>query len=160
VVLSVDETSVTYRIRKMTQPNPAADYAGGDMTFGQSGANFFVDNPQAVGQRCATRLGLYEGQWYLDLFDGTPWFQEILQQRNIGLAEAALLSRIQNTPFVLAGGVTNVSVTFNSQTRAFSLSGDVATAFGKFYFVYPVNQNQIGPFWIGLTPLGQQIQLG
>lgn len=47
--------------------------ANGDMTFGSGGANYYVDSPSGVGQRIMTRLGLLEGEWFLDITAGTDW---------------------------------------------------------------------------------------
>lgn len=50
----------------------------GDYTFGRGQGNFLVNSPDAVRQLIQTRLGLLQGEWYLDLTAGTPWFQKIL----------------------------------------------------------------------------------
>ena len=70
------------------------------MTFGQGGANFLVDSPAAVAQCVVTRLRLWEGEWYLALDEGTPYFQDVLGQYNPGLAAAVVQDRIVN---VVAG---------------------------------------------------------
>lgn len=50
----------------------------GDYTCGRGSGNFLVNSPDTVRQSIQTRLGLLQGEWYLDQSDGTPWFQQIL----------------------------------------------------------------------------------
>lgn len=134
---------MTFRVRALD--------ANGDMTFGRSAANFLVDSPAAVGQCVATRLGLWQNQWWLDLTEGTPWYQQILDSKNPGLAEDVLRARVLGTPYVLS--VENFSASFVSSTRAFSVTGSVNTAFGKVTFDYPV-VGIISQFTLGGSPLG------
>jgi hypothetical protein len=128
----------------------------GDMQFGRGSSNFLRDTPEAVGQCVGTRLKLWQDEWYLDRLDGTAWFQQILGQGNVGLAQAVLEARILGTPFVTPAGLTDEAVTFSHATRAFSLSGVLATAFGEVTFSYPVNPAFVGPFTftVGTSPLG------
>lgn len=128
----------------------------GDYTFGQSGQNFLVDSPAAVGQAALTRLRLWAGEWFLNLEEGTPYWQQILAHKNLGLAEAAIRDRILGTPF--ATGLTNFSVVFNSTTRALGVTGILSTAFGVQYIDValtdvPVVQRP-GDFSAGQSPLG------
>ncbi len=55
--------------------------ANGDYSFGQGEANFWVNNAAGVAQNVETRLGLLEGEWFLDknsrdpLVSRNPWLQ-------------------------------------------------------------------------------------
>ena len=111
----------------------------GDMQFGAGSLNFYRNVPDAVGQRAGTRLKLWQGEFWLNLLAGTPWFQQILQQNNYGLASAVIRDRILGTPYAVS--LENFSATFNSTTRQFSTSGQLNTAFGTFYFNYPAFGN-------------------
>lgn len=102
-----------------------------DPIWGQGTANFLTD-VDAVAQAVLTRLRLLEGEWWADVTDGTPVFQEILgvggvnpRQQQISLL---LQRRILSTPFVT--GVSNVSVKFDSNARTFSFYAVVQTQFG------------------------------
>lgn len=122
------------------------------MTFGQSALNFLVNSPAAVAQSVATRLRLWEGEWFLDLTAGTPYWQQILAQKNLGLATAAVRERIASTPFVT--GISNFSVSFNGETREFVVTGVVSTDFGQ----APISIVMVGPppggFQVGTSSIG------
>jgi hypothetical protein len=77
-----------------------AQDANGDMTFGQSAANFLADSPQAVAQLVGTRLKLIVGEWFLDVTEGTPWMTQILGVRTQATRDAAIKRRILGTPGV------------------------------------------------------------
>ena len=141
---------MTFRVRALSPT--------GDMTFGQGGQNFLVDSPAAVGQAVGTRLKLWEGEWFLDLTEGTPYWQQILAHKNIGLATAVIRDRILGTPFTT--GIENFSVSFNDvvhgQTpRGFQVTGIVLTAFGQvpIDFEIPLLLSP-GQFEAGGSPLG------
>jgi hypothetical protein len=100
-----------------------------DMTFGRGGANFLVDSPAAVAQSILTRLLLWQGEWYLDLLDGTPWMQQILgKPRQPGLPDAAIRARILGTAYVTQ--ITDYASVFESTARSLTISAKVFTAFG------------------------------
>lgn len=94
--------------------------------------NVALQDLQAVEQAIQTRLLLLEGEWFENLNEGTPLFQQILGAiKTTGgqtLAALALTARIQGTPFVSA--VQNVTATVNSATRALSFSATAQTNFG------------------------------
>jgi hypothetical protein len=133
---------MTFRVRAMS--------ATGDMTFGSSKANFLIDSPQAVGQLVKTRLLLWEGEWFLNLSEGTPWFQNILGKSSESIRDAAIQNRIANTPFV-----TGI-LSYASQVllRNLTITATLATAFGQTNLnnvpVYPPGGN----FLFGQSPLG------
>ncbi len=52
--------------------------ANRDYSFGQGNINFWINSPFGVAQNVETRLGLWEGEWFLDKTRGTPYSQEIL----------------------------------------------------------------------------------
>lgn len=86
----------------------------------------------AVVQAIKTRIFLLQGEWWENLNEGTPLFQEILGARATPKGQQimalALSARIAGTPYVTA--VQNVTVTFNPETRLFTYSATVQTAFG------------------------------
>jgi hypothetical protein len=94
---------------------------------------------EAVRQAIQTRLALFQGEWWEDLNDGTPMFQEILGQRasQNGLQAMALVlnERIAGTPYVQ--GVQNVNIVFNAANRSFTYTATALTAFGSTDIVFP-----------------------
>lgn len=130
---------MTYRIRRQD--------ADGDMTFGQGAQNFLVDSPAAVAQRILTRLRLWEGEWFLDLTDGTPYHQSILEHRSIALAGELIRQRILGTPFVSA--IDDFSVSFNPTTRALLITATVSTLFGRVKFSVPLTPQPANPVAFG-----------
>jgi hypothetical protein len=88
---------------------------------------------EAVAQAVQTRLLLFQGEWWENLLEGTPYFQQILgYRRKTGtgqdLATVALTARIMGTPYVSA--VQNVQVQFNPGTRTYGYAATVYTSFG------------------------------
>lgn len=142
---------MTFRVRQLSPPNLTTGDPGGDMTFGRGGLNFLVDSPAAVAQCVATRLKLWEGEWFLDTTEGTPYLQSILGQHNLGLATALVRERVLGTPFVT--GIADFSMAWNSTTRAFQVTGKVSTAFGvPFDLNLPLASG--GTFQLDVTPIG------
>ena len=87
---------------------------------------------EAVRQCIKTRLLLFEGEWWENLQEGTPMFQEIIgaratpnQQQIMALA---LAQRISQTPFV--SGVSDMAFSFEPIARRFSYSAKADTSFG------------------------------
>ena len=93
--------------------------------------NSALEDLQAVDQAINTRLLFLQGEWFENLDDGTPLFQQILgvtkQADNQTLAALALTQRIAGTPFV--SGVQNVVATVNAK-RQLSYSAIAQTVFG------------------------------
>ena len=77
----------------------------GDYTFGH-GQDDYYTGQIAVGQAIKTRLLLLLGEWWEDLGDGLPLFQNILGQRgsseNMPGIDLIIQSRIVETPDVVA----------------------------------------------------------
>lgn len=133
---------MTYRIRAQTP--------SGDMTFGRGSANFFRDIPAAVAQRAKTRLNLWEGDWYLDLFDGLPQLQQILGFKNIALAQALIRERIAGTPFLI--NIIDFTVAWNNTTRNLNVTGKASTSFGQLIFNFPLTPQLLGTVQVGEPP--------
>jgi hypothetical protein len=108
-------------------PNP-----GPDPQWGLGQANF-LSNLEAVQQAINTRLQLFLGEWWASLTDGLPLWQGIAAQSGAAVNQMAAIitARIQGTPYVTAGGVSNVQAVFNPVTRAFTYGATVNTQFGS-----------------------------
>jgi hypothetical protein len=103
-----------------------ADY---DPVF-QTGAE--LSNLDAVAQAIKTRLLLFQGEWWENLNEGTPMFQQIIGQRasknGQQIMALALANRVAGTPYVSA--VEDVAISFDEKTRSFSFRCTAQTSFG------------------------------
>jgi len=101
--------------------------ATGDMIFGGNQVSFHRDSPDAVAQVVDSRLHLWIGEWFLDLDEGTPYQTQVLGKYTEKTRDPEMRARILASP-----GVTELksyNSTFNSDTRAFSLSAELVTAY-------------------------------
>lgn len=110
------------RVRQLT--------SDGDMRFGHQQYDFYRDIPEAPAQCVQTRLMFWQGEWYLDLTDGTPYQGGVLGTNTELTADSVIRDRILNTR-----GVTGIAEgSYNSQldrvTRRLSAACTVDTAFG------------------------------
>lgn len=107
-----------------------------DYTFGKAGSNFLVNSPEAVAQAIATRLRLAEGEWFLDITQGTPYNPQILGMGAVSTFDAAIKQVIMGTQ-----GVTNImnySSGVDPNTRAVVISCTVSTQYGQTSLTTPV----------------------
>lgn len=104
--------------------------ATGDYTFGRGSANFLVNSPQCVAQAVKTRLGLFQGEWFLDQTDGTPWFTQILSanlKNTMPLYDQAIRTRVLETPGVIE--INTYSSSLDPTNRALSVDMTITTQF-------------------------------
>jgi len=101
----------------------------GDYTFGQGGANFLVDDPATVAQSVLTRLRLFEGEWFLDQFEGTPWLQQIVGKSPKAVYDLAIQTRVLETPGVT--GIENYVSIIDGTTRSLRIAMNVQTIFSQ-----------------------------
>jgi hypothetical protein len=98
-----------------------------------NGQNNFISDRAAVTQIITTRLGLFQGQWFLDLLDGLPMFQNILgssgASQNLKVIINLISQRIFLSPYVT--NVENVQASY--QNRKFSFYAEAVTQFGTVY---------------------------
>ena len=71
--------------------------SNGDYVFGLGAGNFYKDQPEAVAQAVKTRLGLIQGEWFLDVNAGTPYDSKILGAGKVATYDAAIQDIISNT---------------------------------------------------------------
>ena len=123
------------RYRKLT-PATATD-PGGDYVFGQGGQNFYVNSPTMVAQEILTTLRLMQGEWYLNLQAGVPYYQQIIGYGTQGLYDEIIKSAVLGVP-----GVVSI-LAYNSQlnrvTRALTVTMTVQTAYGPATVTTPMN---------------------
>jgi hypothetical protein len=98
------------------------------MTFGRGTGNFLADTPAAVAQCAKTRLGLIQGEWYLDRTAGTPWNTKVLGTGTAATRDVAIKQIVLGTQGMVS--IDAYSSTLNPITRAFTVTMDVTTQYG------------------------------
>lgn len=89
----------------------------------------FITNNDEIGQTIRTRLRLFLGEYFRDITDGTPWFEQILGKGvSMSAREAALRNRIVRTPGVIR--LTYFSTDFDVNTRKYSVTAGALTTYG------------------------------
>jgi len=69
---------------------------------------------QAIAQHLTIRLRMFRGEWFLDVNQGVPYFQDILGKKGIGNVASILLKRVvEQTPGVVR--VEDLNVDFNDR---------------------------------------------
>lgn len=104
----------------------------GDHSFGHGRSDFYKDQPEAVAQAVKTRLGLIEGEWFLDITKGTPYNTQILGAGTVGLYDFAIQEVITNTPGVTQ--IVDYSSSVDSTTRKASVNCILDTLYGQVAF--------------------------
>lgn len=79
----------------------------GDYTFGQGNANFLTGS-DAILQAIKTKILLLKGEYWEDVNDGTPLFDDILKKRSDDAARNAIDIVVKNR-IMEVEGVTSVS---------------------------------------------------
>ena len=108
----------------------------GDYTFGMQGGNFYKNTPEAVAQAVKTRLGLIQGEWFLDTEAGTPYNSQILGAGMVATYDRAIQEVILGTQGVTE--IVSYSSSVNSSTRAASVECTINTVYGQTTFTQQV----------------------
>ncbi len=89
----------------------------------------FIGGREEIAQTVLTRLRMFLGEYFRDIQDGTPWFEQILGKfTSLSAAESALRARIANTPGVVR--LTSFSADFDINTRRYSVTAGILTDYG------------------------------
>lgn len=84
---------------------------------------------EAVAQGIQVRLLAFRGEWFADLDDGVPYYEDLLGQKfNEAVARDAFRSAIAAAPGVLQ--VLTLSLSFHGPTRTLSLAFEAQTNLG------------------------------
>tara|TARA_Y100000310_G_C20475146_1_gene712021 strand:+ start:299 stop:649 length:351 start_codon:yes stop_codon:yes gene_type:complete len=100
------------------------DASGDIATSGEQ----FISGQKEIAQTIKTRLALYKGEYFRDVYDGTDWFGKIIGKRQLGIAEAEIRRRIIETPNVLA--IASFNSDFDLATRRLFVDASVITPNG------------------------------
>jgi hypothetical protein len=103
----------------------------GDYTFGRR--DEFYSDVEAVAQAVKTRLLHFRGEWWENIRDGTPFFQDVAGQffassNAASRVDLIFSQRINGTTGVLE--ITEFDSRIDPQTRTYSASITVRTIYG------------------------------
>ena len=101
----------------------------GDFSAGHGTADFFVDQPEAVGQSVLTRLRLWTGEWFLNTDEGTPYREQVLGAHRRQSAGPAIRMRVASTEGVTS--VNDFAVEYDGDARALTVTATVDTVYGE-----------------------------
>lgn len=112
--------------------------SSGDMTFGNSLLNFYIDSPDGIAQLVQTYILLWLGEWYLDITDGTPFLQGILGKHSQDAADTVIQSRVNSLQVIDTNGnvvnainqIDDYSSTLNADNRKLSVTMKLNTIYG------------------------------
>lgn len=80
----------------------------------------FVDSIDQIAQNLAIRLRFFQGEWFLNIFDGVPYYQYFfIKNPNQIQVETFLKDEISNTTGVQQ--ITSFSSDFDGQSRQFTV---------------------------------------
>jgi hypothetical protein len=96
----------------------------GDYQLGK----FLVDSPSVVAQAVQTRLGLWIGEWFLDLAEGTDYGGRVLGHGNNSTRDMEIQKRILTTQGV--DRILTYSSSFDPRTRTLTVNASLNTVFG------------------------------
>jgi len=100
-----------------------------DGDIATSGVQFLTDQEE-IAQTISTRLKLFLGEYFRDINDGTPWFQQILGKgSSLGVKESLIKRRILQTDGVIS--IFEFETDFDLQARQYSVKAGVLTSFGQ-----------------------------
>lgn len=89
----------------------------------------FISGREEIAQTVLTRLRLFLGEYFRDITDGTPWYEQILGKfQSLSNAEAALRARIANTDGVIR--LTSFEAAFDIASRKYTVTAGILTKFG------------------------------
>lgn len=100
-----------------------------DPVFG-NGQNDYIFDGDAVIQIIESRLRLWKAEWWEDLGEGLPMWQQILGVKGSSKAvvDQLIQRRIAETPYVKS--IASFVSVFNSETREYQCQATVNTEFG------------------------------
>lgn len=100
----------------------------GDFTFGSGLSNYLQNSPDAVVQAVTTRLKLWEGEWFLDITEGTPYLAGILGKYTQDTIDQLIKKRILETPHVIS--ITDYQGIYDGNIRGYTINVTISTDYG------------------------------
>lgn len=90
----------------------------------------FISERDEIAQTVRTRLGLFLGEYFRDITEGTPWFQNVFSKRtSLASKEAAVRNRILRTNGVQR--LTKFETGYDITTRKYTVNVGILTRYGE-----------------------------
>ena len=105
----------------------------GDYVFGNGQYDFLVD-VEAVPQAIKTKIRLFQGEWWEDLSEGLPFYQDIAGHFIKTEEDKDMITRIFCNRIADVEAVTDfetLDATFDNENRKYSLVTSVNTIYGQ-----------------------------
>lgn len=105
----------------------------GDYVFGNGQYDFLIDI-EAVPQAIKTKLRLYQGEWWEDLSEGLPFYQDVAGQfirtdEDKDIVTRLYCNRISDVEEV--NSFLSLNPEFDNEKRIYSLTADIDTIYGN-----------------------------
>lgn len=100
----------------------------GDYTFGGN-KNSYIKNAAAVEQAVVTRLRQLIYEWWENLEDGLPLWQQILGSRDKAQVEKIIRERIARTKYVKT--ILSFKADWDNEKRHLTIRASIDTEFGQ-----------------------------
>lgn len=97
----------------------------------EDGDLVFTRGIDAIVQQCRVRLQMFQGEWFLNLDVGIPYWQSILGQKpNVAIQAARIFFRRELQSVDGVDKVTKLDISYAGATRALNITWQVSTVFG------------------------------
>ena len=90
---------------------------------------YFKNNFEAVAQAVMTRLKLWEGEWFIDLQEGTPYLDGIVGKYTADTIDPLIKDRILNTEGVIE--IVEYISSYNPDLRKYQIAVKISTTYGE-----------------------------
>lgn len=105
---------------KLTLDVNADNPVEGDLDL-VNGNLVFVEGTHAAAQDLLTRLRFRRGEWFLDVREGVPWFEEILKKNpDIPAIRSIFRRAILSSPYV--SSIESLALSYDARGRSLSVS--------------------------------------
>ena len=89
----------------------------------------FINDVEEIAQTVRTRLKLFLGEYFRDINDGTPWFQDILGKgQSLDVKDATIKRRVLQTSGVIS--IFDFNTDYDLKLRTYSVSMGIFIDFG------------------------------
>lgn len=101
----------------------------GDLALDDNNSPYFSRGLPAIAQGIRITLRMFKGEWFLNLDEGVPWYQDILGKK---YNNAQLLDILRKRIVVVPGvaSIASLTATWDGATRTVTVNFEVVAVFG------------------------------